>query len=63
MADPILAEIWRVRELLVKKHGRIEGYWNYLEKLQSCRVIEAITESFDISFASAIAAIPPPIPP
>jgi len=33
MADPILDEIWRVREMLVKQHGGFDGYWKYLQKL------------------------------
>jgi len=37
MADPILDELWRVREMLVKKHGGFDGYWNYLQKLDQAR--------------------------
>ena len=37
MADPILDEIWRVREELVKKHGGPEGYFNYILKLDRAR--------------------------
>src|SRR5262249_44548348 len=33
MADPILDEIWRVREELVKKHGDLDGYFAYIQKL------------------------------
>jgi hypothetical protein len=33
MADPILDEIWRVREELVRKHGGFDGYFKYLQKL------------------------------
>ena len=33
MVDPILDEIWRVREELIKKHGGMDGYWKYLQKL------------------------------
>lgn len=33
MADEILDEIWRLREELVKKHGGMEGYWKYIQKL------------------------------
>jgi hypothetical protein len=33
MADPILDEIWRVREELIKKHGGWEGYFKYIQKL------------------------------
>lgn len=35
MHDPILEEIWRVREELVKKHGGIDGYWDYVQKLDA----------------------------
>jgi hypothetical protein len=33
MADPILDEIWRVREELIKKHGGLDGYFAYIQKL------------------------------
>jgi hypothetical protein len=33
MPDPILDEIWRVRELLVKQHGGIDGSLKYVEKV------------------------------
>ena len=33
MADPILEEIWRVREELIKRHGGLEGYLAYVQKL------------------------------
>jgi hypothetical protein len=33
MADPILDEIARVRQELIKKHGGIEGYIEYARKL------------------------------
>jgi hypothetical protein len=33
MADPILDEIWRVREELIKKHGGFDGYFAYIQKL------------------------------
>ena len=33
MADPILDEIWRVREALIKEHGGLDGYWKYIQKL------------------------------
>ena len=33
MRDPILEEIWRVREELVKKHGGFDGYFKYVQKL------------------------------
>jgi hypothetical protein len=37
MADPILDEIRRVREELVKKHGGLEGYFAYVQKLDRAR--------------------------
>ena len=33
MRDPILEEIWRVREEQVKKHGGFDGYFKYVQKL------------------------------
>ena len=33
MPDPILDEIWRVREELLKKHGGLDGYFRYIQKL------------------------------
>jgi hypothetical protein len=32
MADPILEEIWRVREELIKQHGGLEGYLDYIQQ-------------------------------
>jgi hypothetical protein len=37
MDDPILDEIWRVRQELVKKHGGLEGYLDYIQKLDRAR--------------------------
>ncbi len=34
MADPILDELWRVREMLLKKHGGFEGFLKYVRKLE-----------------------------
>ena len=34
MPDPILDEIWRVREELLKKHGGLDGYFRYVKKLE-----------------------------
>jgi hypothetical protein len=34
MRDEILEEIWRVRDELVKKHGGLQGYFDYLQKLE-----------------------------
>jgi len=33
MSDPILEEIWRVREELIKRHGGLDGYFAYVQKL------------------------------
>jgi len=33
MADPILDEIWRVREALIKQHGGSDGYFKYVQKV------------------------------
>ena len=38
MADPILDEIWRVREELLKEHGGIPGLFKYLQKMDRARI-------------------------
>ena len=35
MHDPILEEIWRVREQLVQDHGGWDGYWRYIKKVEA----------------------------
>ena len=37
MADPILEEIWRVRESLVRRHGGVDGYVKYVQRLDRAR--------------------------
>jgi hypothetical protein len=37
MTDPILDEIWRVREELIKEHGGLDGYLTYVQKLDHAR--------------------------
>jgi hypothetical protein len=37
MSDPILEEIWRVREELIKRHGGLDGYIKYVQKLDRRR--------------------------
>ena len=37
MADPILDEIWRAREELIKKHGGLDGYFAYIQKMDRAR--------------------------
>jgi hypothetical protein len=37
MPDPILDEIQRVRELLIKRHGGWKGYFAYIQKLDRGR--------------------------
>ena len=37
MSDPILEEIWRVREKLIKEHGGIDGYFTYVQQLDRAR--------------------------
>jgi hypothetical protein len=37
MADPILDEIWRVREALIKQHGGLDGYFDYIQQLERAR--------------------------
>ena len=38
MNDPMLEEIWRVREELIKRHGGVHGYLTYLRALDRERV-------------------------
>jgi len=38
MADPILDEIWRVRQELLKRHGGLEGLFKYAQKLDRARL-------------------------
>jgi hypothetical protein len=37
MSDPILDEIWRVREALIKEYGGLDGYLEYVKKLDQAR--------------------------
>jgi hypothetical protein len=37
MSDPILDEIARVRQELVKKHGGVDGYFRHIQKLDRAR--------------------------
>ena len=37
MSDPILEEIWRVREKLIQEHGGIDGYFKYVQQLDRAR--------------------------
>src|SRR5437773_1012743 len=37
MSDPILEEIWRVREQLIQRHGGVKGYFRYVQKLDRSR--------------------------
>ena len=38
MHDPMLEEIWRVREELIKRHGGVHGYLRYLQALDRERI-------------------------
>ena len=38
MQDPILEEIWRVREELLKKYGGLHGYFEHLQALDRARL-------------------------
>jgi len=33
MNDPILEEIWRVRQELIKQRGGLDGYFRYVQKI------------------------------
>ncbi len=33
----ILEEIWKVRDELIKKHGGLDGYFKYVQKLDTAR--------------------------
>ena len=37
MTDPILEEIWRVREKLIQEHGGVDGYFQYIQQLDAAR--------------------------
>jgi hypothetical protein len=37
MSDPILEEIWRVREELIKEYGGVEGFFRYVQSVDSAR--------------------------
>ena len=37
MQDPMLEEIWRVRDELIQLHGGVQGYQNYLRSLDEKR--------------------------
>jgi hypothetical protein len=37
MSDPILEEIGRVRQELLKRHGGIDGYVKHIQKLDRAR--------------------------
>ena len=41
MSDPILEEIWRVREKLLREHGGIDGYFKYIQNLDRARLRKA----------------------
>jgi hypothetical protein len=34
MSDAMLEEIWRVREELLKKHGGMDGYFKFVQRLE-----------------------------
>ena len=34
MSDPMLDEIWRVREELFRQHGGLDGYIKHVQKLE-----------------------------
>lgn len=38
MSDPILEEVWRVREELFRKYGGVEGLWKHLEAMDRARL-------------------------
>jgi len=41
MHDRMLEEIWRVRDELIRRHGGVHGYLNYLRALDRERVSKA----------------------
>jgi hypothetical protein len=41
MQDPMLEEIWRVRDELIRRHGGVHGYLNYLRERDRKRVSKA----------------------
>ena len=45
ISDPILEEIWKVREQLLKKHGGLDGYFAYVQKLDRARRLKTTRRS------------------
>jgi len=43
MTDPILDEIWRVREELLKRYGGVDGYFKHLQAMDRARARKAKT--------------------
>lgn len=41
MTDPILDEIWRVREELLKRYGGVDGYFKHLQAMDCARLRKA----------------------
>ena len=37
MNDPIVEEVWRVREELIKKHGGLDGYIKHIQTMDKER--------------------------
>ncbi len=37
MSDPILEEIWKIRAELLQKHGGLDGYFKYVERIDRAR--------------------------
>jgi hypothetical protein len=37
MTDPILDEIWRVQDELIRQHGGLDGYLAYVQRLDCTR--------------------------
>ena len=41
MRDPMLEEIWRVRDELIRRHGGVHGFLKYLQSLDRKRPVKA----------------------
>ena len=41
MTDPILEEVWRVREELLKRYGGIDGYFRHIQAMDRARLRKA----------------------
>ena len=41
MSDPIIEEVWRVREELIKRYGGMDGYVKHIQAMDRARLRKA----------------------